>query len=378
MRLHRWICALLVAFALLPGGVALADAPTVAPVETKLGENVVRYPKLEGLADEAIQAAVNDDIVESADILKLLVALAVDDGWGVRVDYEAYLQNDVLSVAISCKRRTHSVVGLCYDIKTGERIAAGALFADADAALAFMEERLTDTYADELSGYLENAAITPIPTDSFSIDANGVTFYYPYESFSTLSGFAGECQFQYTELTEYLNLGEDSVLTRIGVNNDALADDQIKARIDADISAGRMPGFGKVALGDSMSDAIGRYRLLREPDQFPGGKYYQMESAAFRQIRVLSDALTDGWDASVVEGIQSLRADLYGIRCGETTVERWRQILGEPTRTMTLTENMAYDYALCVGACDFYTFGENELRLYADADGVLYAAQVAR
>ena len=52
--------------------------------------------------------------------------------------------------------------------------------------------------------------------------------------------------------------------------------------------------------------------------------------------------------------------------------------MGEPDETMTFTDSMAYDYGLPVGESDIYHFGEHELRLHADTDGVLRAVQLGK
>ena len=133
-----------------------------------------------------------------------------------------------------------------------------------------------------------------------------------------------------------------------------------------------------VTLGDRMTDVVDRYRLLRTPDEFPGGRYYVLEDPAFREILVISDAIQSGYGASVVEGVQMRRGDLCGLLIGQAVREDWHAILGEPDETMTFTDSMAYDYGLPVGESDIYHFGEHELRLHADTDGVLRAVQLGK
>ena len=53
--------------------------------------------------------------------------------------------------------------------------------------------------------------------------------------------------------------------------------------------------------------------LLREPDQYPAGNITRWRPP-FRQVLVLSDALTADMSYSVVEGLQSTRLSLFGIR----------------------------------------------------------------
>ena len=67
-----------------------------------------------------------------------------------------------------------------------------------------------------------------------------------------------------------------------------------------------------------------------------------------------------------------------GLLIGQAVREDWHAILGEPDETMTFTDSMAYDYGLPVGESDIYHFGEHELRLHADTDGVLRAVQLGK
>jgi len=92
----------------------------------------------------------------------------------------------------------------------------------------------------------------------------------------------------------------------------------------------------------------------------------------------LSDALTGGYEHSVVEGLQSTRLSLFGIQPGITARERWREILGEPEQTATFNESLAYDYGIPSGESDFYTFGEYQLRLHADEAGILHSIRLMK
>ena len=44
-------------------------------IRTQLGENYVAYPQLEGMADEAVQQKINDDIVTASGVTNHLVTL---------------------------------------------------------------------------------------------------------------------------------------------------------------------------------------------------------------------------------------------------------------------------------------------------------------
>ena len=72
------------------------------------------------------------------------------------------------------------------------------------------------------------------------------------------------------------------------------------------------------------------------------------------------------------------RGGLCGLLIGHTVQTQWRNVLGQPEKTVAFTENMAYDYNLPVGSYDVYRYGNNELRLYADENGVMCAVQLCK
>ena len=96
-----------------------------------------------------------------------------------------------------------------------------------------------------------------------------------------------------------------------------------------------------------------------------------MEDGAFRGTYLLTDALTDGWENSVVQGIRADRANFYGLCIGSTTQAEWRAVLGEPDASVALNEDDAYAYNLETGTSDYYNDGGHQLRLHADTEGVL-------
>lgn len=355
---------------------AAPAAPTVKAVETVLGDNRVAYPQLEGLADEEIQRAINDDIVASADISGYLVTLATlqKDGWGLNVSYESALMGDVFSVALSARGQMQNgrygqvYTALGYDLTTGKRLTADDLFSDTDAAVAWMGEELQDTLSEELSGYLENSALSPLPKDNFFLDESGVTFYYPYSQFSYLSEYSGSCQFFYYELEDFLRWNEGDALWRAGVRPAAV--ENAAQSIRQQLEKGELP-FLKVRIGDEMTDVVNRYRLLRDPDQYPGGKYYALEAPQFRRVLILSDALQKGYEHSQVQGLKTERMNLFGIQTGKTTQAQWRAVLGQPQSTVDVNAETAYDYGLTAGQSDYYPMGSYRLRLHADESGVL-------
>ncbi len=383
MRLNRMLGAFALAIVCLVA--ARADAADIETSSTEIGESFVRYPVLQGLSDEDIQRRVNDDIVEKADIASHLLTLGTlsDNGLGLTVDEAHYETDDLLSVVIDAKgkmpngREGQCYTALCYDLRTGEPITADQLFADADAAAEWMGERLEETYADELSGYADHSELTPIPLESFALDEYGITFYYPASQFSLLSGYSGACQFHYYELRDFWDRSEDGIARRLGLIEDTPTDTEAMQALRDCLSQGRLPNL-PVTVGESVPELIARYRLLRQADEYPGGRYVPLEAPQFRQTLLMTDALSKGYDGSVVQGIHTMRADLYGIETGVTTQARWRELLGQPDSTVDLDEGTAYDYGLPAGQSDYYSMADYRLRLHADADGVLYSVTLSK
>jgi len=362
-----------------------ADSVTVTAAETVAGDNSVRYPQLAGMENEEIQQTINNTIVVRAKIAQRLVTLSTlnSGGTGLTVRYDDYLANGVFSTVIDAKgimengRSGQQYTALSFDLATGRLLTAADLFADVDAAVEYMETTLEDTYLDELSSYLVYAELTPLPVDNFALDADGVTFYYPADQFALLSGYCGAAQFNYDELADYLLADADALPARLGALPETLTDAEIKAKIEETVAAGELPRV-RAKIGDDMTALIDRYRLLRQPDQYPGGRYYQLEAPMFRQVLVLSDALTSGYANSNVEGVMSMRTSLYGIQTGVSTRERWLQVLGEPDTSVAFDGDLAYDYGLPEGTADYYTYGGHRLMLYADEDGILYAVRLTK
>ncbi len=364
-------------------GLSEANQPAVTEVSTVMGENSIRYPQLSGMADPSIQSAINDAIVEKAKIAQRMITLSTLKGGGIglTVTYDAYLSAGVFSTVISAYgamengRSGQEYTALSYDLTTGNELTMADLFSDPDAAASFMETTLENTIGDDLSAYLVNASLSPLPTDQFYLGADGITFYYPPQQFSWLSGYSGAAQFTYDELTDYLITDPAALPARLGALPQTLGDAQIKADIVKAVTDGQLPHI-PVKLGDAIADLVARYRLLRQPDEYPGGKYYQLEAPMFRQVLVLSDALTTGYADSKVQGVMSLRTNLYGIQTGVTSRARWRQILGEPDSSVAFDDDMAYDYGLPAGTADYYTISGRQLLLYADENDLLYAIRL--
>ncbi len=371
MMKKRLICLAVCFLLLTVFSQAMAQEITVASHGSQVGDSVIAYPQLSGMQEETIQEKINGDIVLSSNATQLMTKLfTLPKGEKLEMTYEVCLLNDrVFSVLITQngpKERGQTVrrwTALTYDLATGERLEMDQLFQDPDTAVAQMEEIAQRTLSEELTGYMEYSDILPLPLERFTLDETGITFWYEREQFSFFSGYAGACQFWYEELD--------------GLWVEDMIPKRPESAIETAVAAGTLPNI-PVAMGQRMADVIQAYRLLREPDQFPGGRYFVLEDPRFRQVLILSDALYGDYEQSVVEGIQLKRGAIGDLVIGTATQQEWRKLLGQPEQTVQVTEGMAYDYALPMGQYDVYHYGENELRLHADEQGVLCAVQLCK
>ena len=368
--LKKWLIAFAAALMFF---LPCAQAETVEIKETaaQMANGSVRYPQLVGMTDEAVQQKINDDIVLASGVTNHMITLVTLTGeQHLTVDYEAYLDDTLFSVVISArgklpqKRDGHAYTAATYDLATGERVTLDSLFIDADAAVALMEEIAVESLSEELNGYLEYSDITPLPVESFTVDENGITFWYPADQFLLTSGYSGACQFLYAELEGFWQ-------------EEIVPEGKSAEQAEGEVFAGVVPQL-PVKLGDNMQDVAEVYRLLRTPDEFPGGRYFVMEHPDFRGVMVISDSIEQAYENSVVEGLQLRRGEFCGMVIGTTQRDEWLTAFGEADQTIEMTPNMAYDYGLYEGVCDVYRFGENELRLYADTENTLRTIQICK
>lgn len=360
------LCALALLFSC-----AMAQTVEIKEISTVIGENYLRYPQLSGMADSQLEKRINDEIVLLSKVTEHMVTLVTlgQTPWNLKVDYKADVTEDgIFSAVLSARgkmgreRDGHAYTAFTYDLSTGERLALSDVFTNVEEAVERMEAIAEESLSEELNGYMEFSQIIPLPEESFTLNESGITFYYPREQFSLLSGISGACHFTREEL---------SGLWQERFEPQKLSKADMAQAIRQSVAEGCLPQV-PVKMGQRMQEVCDTYRLLRTPDEFPGGKYFVMEDPLFRGALVISDAL----ESKAVEGVQLKRGALHGLTIGTSTQEEWRNVLGEPEETIDFTENMAYDYNLPSGQVDIYHFGENELRLHADEAGVLCAIQI--
>jgi Protein of unknown function (DUF3298). len=377
-RFLRMMFAL--SLALLMATTALADIETVETV-TEFGR--VAYPVITDYADELQQVNANLKILEIAQVEKHLSALQrqTASGWGMDAGFSGMLKADMLSLVFSVRgdlgnqetQQRYDVLNL--DLKTGKEITLSDLFKDGDAALQFMQSVMETDVAPQLSGYVANEEVVPLPLERFSFDEYGITLHYEGEQFMMLSGFAGTASFFYYELEPFLNLEEGSVLSRLGVSESLLVSKDSAAQIAKAVEAGTLPGV-YAKLGDALADIFKVQRLFCDPDFYPNARFFQLEAGEMRDILLLAPLEKRSYEETFVTGIRADRLSFYGIRVGESTRNMWRELLGEPDETVDLDAYTASDFYLSQGMDDYYIYGENRLRFHANEEGILESLQI--
>ena len=383
---HRILALLLILMFSLT--FSLAEEVAVTDVGLDLLGSSVHYPQLTGLADEAIQARVNAAIMEKGRINDRIARMAALMNAPVKLNVSysytlnAILDGGVFSCAILAdgavenSRATQVWSAVNVDLRTGEEITFADLFKDVDAATAFIETYLDEQVAPDLSAHLAAGSLTPIP-ETFTISPTGLTLYYAIDDFRTLSDKAGTVTILWCELREHLRWGQTDVLMAINANQHIALGEDGALYIPEAVQSGAFDGI-PATLGQPMQELIDRYALLTDPDIYEGGRMIALEDGAFRGVYILTDALTDDFDRSVVQGIRADRLNFWGLCTGDTTIDWWREVLGEPETTLVVAEERAESWRIVPGTSDYYTLGDYRLRLHADESGVLRSVFLTR
>ena len=368
---------LILTMTLTPAALAEQPGPALVDGGLELSGSSVRYPQLTGMADEALQQQLNDRILTAGDIENRLtrLALLMQSPVSMQVAYQAALSGDVLSCvfsalgAVTDERPTHVWSALNVDLTDGSDITFNQLFTDEEALRRDLEEYLDYGVGPELSAHLRNSELTPVP-EVFGLTETGLTLYYPMERLSTLSDRAGAVTILWYELREHLRLEDGDILPRIGARDMLVPAPDSGEKIRTAVEAGTLPGV-PVTLGGSVQEATDTYRMLTDPDLYQDGRMFALEDAAFRQVWLLTDALTEKtWDKSVIKGLRADRFNLWGLYPG---LDRQAVVamLGQPDTVLTLDADMADAYRLVPGESLYYNYTGVQLRLHFDAEGLL-------
>ena len=362
----------------LAAGPALADGVSLTEMSLALGNSVVRYPAADGIADETLRQAVDEQMKTGLDTdtyLNRMMTLISEETLRIETAWEGAVLGDVISCVVSAEgaladsRNTHRWTWTNIDLRDGHEITLDELFTDGEAARMALGEYLDFEVAPELSAHLANSELTPLP-DGFRLERTGLTLLYPVNRLSTLRDRAGAVKIGWNEIREYLDNGEDGIPARIGAAEMMTLDDKSADRIREMAESGRLPDI-PVKIGEGLKALTDHYHLLTDPDVYEGGRLFALEGACFRNVFLMTDFLSEKWDDSIVQGIRMDRGCAWGLCIGETAREDWRAALGEPDAETGLEAEKAEANRMEPGACDYYNFGDYQLRLYCDMDGVL-------
>ncbi len=346
-----WLVALMmtISFCAAAQASVIPDAVDAAVVamgnleERAAGErDYVCFPVLEHAGEHT--DAINAQIQQKANLSAYQNVMTFGTGsTGLRVDYEAVLQGDILSLVIIADgkmpvgRPSQVYYPMTIDVQTGEEIAFETLFHDAHGAIQYIEQVLENEMEERLSTHLENRSLFPVPYDRFMLDEKGgLTFFYERDQLSFLSGFSGAVYFRHSELMPYYDLTEGSVLNRI---------------MEKETEDGFMAGLGeRNCIGLPLDDVLKKYRSTVDSEYYPGGALYEVEDARLQGTFLLTDESEEK-----VTGLLSSRLDDGGIVTGKTTLTEAIQLLGDGYVEMPMDENTAEAYRVCPGRSVVYT-----------------------
>ena len=279
---------------------------------------------------------------------------------------------DVLAVLLVAEGRMPNGRGgyqanpMMFSLADGQFIPVEKIFSDAEEARAEIEEELDRAFADELSNYLDISALAPFPVENYLLTETGITFYYPENTLTWLSGRGASIAFLYHEIISMLDLKESSLLS--GLDIWALKSDVEGAPelIRQAVGEGSLPGLD-VRLGDEIESAITKNKLQYDPEGFPTGEKYQLEDDRYRGSKVIAN------DDGLVTALISTRMNLFGLITGECSREEAETLLGSPLAALTMDDSAAKLYSLPQGTLLTYRISGNDLKLYFDQTNLLHA-----
>lgn len=401
MKSKRLVLSLLLLLTLALGSAyAGADEAGYENVQVLLKQefgvsgSYVVYPVLSDPLSRESVALVNKTIEEKAQIADYLRVLGTvtEGSVGLTVDCDCTqdVSKGIFSVVLSASgkmpqgRPAQKYYAMTFDLATGEEISFDRLFTDANAALEQIERLMDEQVSDILSTYMENSALTPVPTEHFAVLHDAVTFYYDEDQLSFLSGDSGAVSFWYYELAPYLDLSASGVAARLKTAESAgVNDDEQRAQTISDLAAhGVMPGLNVglgaanetvLSIGTDVSALTDAFKQTTDSGYYPGGAYIEVEYPLLRGTYILTNEAGEK-----VTGFVCSRLDMFGIQTGVTTAQEWRALLGQPQSTETLDAAEAESLLLPAGTSDVYAFGNPDkglytLTLHADDSGVLRA-----
>ena len=257
-----------------------------------------------------------------------------------------------------------TALGLNLDLETGEEILLEQLFSDWDGALLRMEAIVADDVVDGMSDYMEYGDLLPMPTENYSVDAYGLTVYWPEDRYRYFDGTSGSVTFYWHELSDFI--GEDSPVYALACPDVAYDVSQIEALC----MSGEVTSMLSLKLGELLGDAAGRYRLA-DPDYTTDALVYPLERVRGFAVEIPKYAETEE-EQTPISAIRASRVSMAGLlTAGKTTEAELIALLGEPDQEIVLDEDDALDAMLEPGTSLLYALSGRVLQVHMGEDGVL-------
>ena len=265
---------------------------------------------------------------------------------------------------------------MTFDLLTGEEVTFDQLFSDPDGAKSFIEEYLEEKVEPDLSTYLENNQLFPVPYDRFWLDGLGnIILYWENSQLSFLSGYSGAVSFRRSELAPWLDLTENGVIPHLAYDRYALGQTVEKQAENLwyMLQTGRLIWSASIGTGSYLSVSGRNLRVTTDSGYYPGGAYLEVEEPRGRGTLILTDDSED-----YVTGLLSGNADLFQIHTGETSLADAIAFLGrEPDAKIDIDEAAAELYRVCPGTAAVYQLEPwqsgpaHTFTLYADSEGIV-------
>ncbi len=376
--LKKWVpwallCALVLVLAQGTAAGAQVETATVSSGDSRLA-----YPKLTGLANGFIQDKINAAIMETAEIAAYTHLMQAPGGTGVTLSHESWLltaggEPAVLSTVVLAEgkmlnaRIGHRAIPMMFDLKTGERLGADALFASVEQAQPFFDEWVQRQSDMSDYTYIDLSQAVPAPVDRAVLTDSGLRLYYPQDGFVMLSGRTGAFDFHFDEIAAVLRFAEGSLIASLDVWGEYTLGDKTARRLEDAARKGILPGVPDV-MGREMEGLVEHYKEMTDPEAFLGGEQYFLEAPAFRGVSLV---VKDG--EQTVGGILAKRANLYGMATGKASKEECVKLLGEGYTELPMDESAAEHYGMPEGTALTRQMGEYRLMLGFDDAGILRA-----
>ena len=254
--------------------------------------------------------------------------------------------------------------GLTVNLETGMEVYLDEILTDYDGALAAMESIIENDLLGGMSDYMEYADLLPMPQDSWSLNEQGLTVYWPEDRYRYFDGTSGSVTFNWHELADYI--GEESPVY-------ALAHPDVpfsRRDIETLCFGGTVNPYLGFELGDLLGDVDAMYTLA-DPDYTTDALVYPFERVRGLAVEIPKYAETPEEDTPV-SAIRASRISFGGLlTTGKTTDAEAIQLMGEPAMEIVYDEDAAFDAILQPGKSFYFNVEGRALQLHFDESGVL-------